>query len=899
MKRFRNIIHLNRVELLLLVIFLLVNLRALNWFQPSNVVMGGDLRPPVFPSAFLKGVFYTWNEIDWGIPSVYSPRILDPFSFLVTAFQEAGVNTSASQLMATYLMYVLVSILMYVYAKRLTNGDIIAAFIAALFFTSNIHLVVDREQTAIGFIDMSLMILPCLVAFAEGLKKESYTIIAISGFLFTLTYGAFPNYRAPVLCVVGLLVTLFFMYINAGLGVGYHKDGNAKFLNFSFDWGLFRKYIKCLAVFIFAVLLASIWVIMLIFANFSALLAGYAHTTTTVSSYGLLIEPHDVLRLIAKWSFYSGALGSYYTPYSVVYLGNPILIVLSYVPPILAFAALFVSRSRKLAIFFASVAAVFLAFTSGFSPMFYKVYVWLANNFAVMTAFREPTNWIFLVVLSYGILIGLFVSTSYRRIKNGVLKLLVVGLIIALLFYVSYPLFTGVVTENYLDTNIKGSYLPPYFEEAENAIPGNYWTILLPQRGTYVTYNFTNGGIFACGNPYPLVFSKPILSDCGTEYVQSENLDLLNEVYGLVLTGGDVNVAPEGRASASSVEKEGLVPAQAIDGDYKTRWASEHGTPQWFEVDWNTTQQLSSVKIFFENAYANDYAIETWNGSVWTTQVKVVNNTSLEPEYVFPQVASATKLRINFTEASPFNMVSMWELEAYVRNDGAPKFLGILGIKDFLVEENIISGNLTEVSDLKLLNGSTEISLANEWEGASLYQNSYALEKFYTADNVLPFSNLDNMYQLINDSAWSTIQHSAFINSNLETNLTSQIGTLQAPDSFSWQETSPTSYVAKAESNSEFLLVFLESYDTHWEAFVNGSPISENDHVEVNDFANGWLVNATGNLTITVVYETQNLLTASVAASTILPALLVVLLVRKNIREIAHNVMRKIRARRT
>jgi uncharacterized membrane-anchored protein len=93
--------------------------------------------------------------------------------------------------------------------------------------------------------------------------------------------------------------------------------------------------------------------------------------------------------------------------------------------------------------------------------------------------------------------------------------------------------------------------------------------------------------------------------------------------------------------------------------------------------------------------------------------------------------------------------------------------------------------------------------------------------------------------------------------------------------------------------------VFLESYDTHWEAFVNGSPISENDHVEVNDFANGWLVNATGNLTITVVYETQNLLTASVAASTILPALLVVLLVRKNIREIAHNVMRKIRARRT
>jgi len=246
----------------------------------------------------------------------------------------------------------------------------------------------------------------------------------------------------------------------------------------------------------------------------------------------------------------------------------------------------------------------------------------------------------------------------------------------------------------------------------------------------------------------------------------------------------------------------------------------------------------------------------------------------------------------------PFDMVSMWELETYTENDVAPKFLGMLGIKDFLVEEDLISGNLTDVSDLKLLNGSAEISLVNEWEGASLYENSYALEKFYTANNVLLFSSLNDMYQLINDSAWSTLQRSAFISSTAGANFTSQIGTLQEPDSFSWQEISPTSYVAKAESNSEFLLVFLESYDTHWEAFVNGRPISESDHVEVNDFANGWLINATGNLTITVEYATQNLLTASVAASTILPALFVVFLVRKNIREIAHNVLNKIRTRK-
>ena len=144
--------------------------------------------------------------------------------------------------------------------------------------------------------------------------------------------------------------------------------------------------------------------------------------------------------------------------------------------------------------------------------------------------------------------------------------------------------------------------------------------------------------------------------------MQSENLDLLNKVYGLMLTNGYENVAPEGNASASSVEKDGLVPAQAIDGDYNTRWASEHGMPQWFEIEWNKTQELSKIRIVFENAYANDYTIETWNGSNWTTQTKVENNTNLEPEYVFSQLTPATRLRINFTKASPFNMVSIWEL---------------------------------------------------------------------------------------------------------------------------------------------------------------------------------------------------------------------------------------------
>jgi hypothetical protein len=358
-------------------------------------------------------------------------------------------------------------------------------------------------------------------------------------------------------------------------------------------------------------------------------------------------------------------------------------------------------------------------------------------------------------------------------------------------------------------------------------------------------------------------------------------------------------VAPEGTASASSVEKEGLVPALAIDGNYNTRWASAQGMPQWFEIDWNATQELSGIRIFFQEAYANDYTVETWNGSNWTVQVTVENNTSLEPEYMFSQLTPTTKLRINFTEALPFNLVSIFELEVYTQETGVPKFLGVLGIKNLVVEQDLISGNATDVADIQQLNDSTSYALIQEWEGGvSLYENEYALEKLYPADNILLFSNLDDLYQLVNGSAWSTLQRSAFVNSTSDTNWASKIGTLEAPESFSWTEVSPTSYKANVESNAEFLLVFLESYDSHWAAFVNGQQIPESNHLEVNAFANGWLIDAPGNVTITVEYETQNLLTASIAASVGLPLLFMAFLVRNDLKAIALKLLRRLRKRK-
>jgi len=886
----RKKLRAKHVGILVAVFFLLFSLRVINWFEYPYVLISGDNRSPLIQEAFTKRVMYTWDETDFGMPSVYAPRILVPSYFFMTVFQAFGANLYVAQMMALLLMCFLSSILMFIFTKRLTNGNVAASFVAALYLTSNLYMINDREVTALAFLDEALVILPCLVTFAEGIMKRSYNFMAVSGLLFVLTYGSFPNFRVALLCAISLVLVLLFIFISSELRIGYSRDKASKLLGFSVEINSIYDYLKRISVFIVSALSASIWILTLISTSFTAFFQAYGQMG--VPSFVLDIRLHDVLRLITKWGFYSGDLGKPYVPYAEMYLHNPSILILSYLPPILAFASLLLSKPRKLTIYFSAVAALFLMLASGFSPLFSKLYPALATNIPFMIAFRESAQWSFFVIISYGILIGVTFSTLYNKSKNKALQIVTLGLAIMILLASSYPLTTGDVTRNWLNTNVKGSFFPNSYAELNVMLSNQYWALLLPQRNTYVIYDFS-GIPFSSGNPYPLIFSKPIISGLGTEYLQSENLVLLNKVHALMLTNGYENVAPEGNASASSAAKGGFAPSQAIDGDYNTRWASKESGPQWFEIEWSKTQELSKIRIIFWSAYANDYTMETWNGFNWTTRMKVQNNTSLEPEYVFSQLTPATRLRINFTKALPYNFTSIWELEVVAQTDGLSKFLGVLSVKYLILEKDLVSGSGYDVSELSL-DQDPNFTLAKEWDEVALYSNTNALQKLYAAANILNYKTLDDMFRAADESNWETLQDSAFSNSTSMNGIKSIA--LVPPENLVWNELSPTSYVVHVESKGAFVLVFSESYDAHWKVSVNGNQIQEKNHQEVNAFANGWLVDSTGNLTITIQYETQNILTVSVVAFISLSVLLLAFINRKDLKKIAYLFLQRLKS---
>lgn len=82
-------------------------------------------------------------------------------------------------------------------------------------------------------------------------------------------------------------------------------------------------------------------------------------------------------------------------------------------------------------------------------------------------------------------------------------------------------------------------------------------------------------------------------------------------------------------ATASSAE--GSNPAgNAVDGNPRTRWASDALDDQWIQVDLGEAVAFDQVKIDWEAAYARDFTVQvSTDGDAWT-DVKTVDNAAIE-----------------------------------------------------------------------------------------------------------------------------------------------------------------------------------------------------------------------------------------------------------------------------
>lgn len=163
------------------------------------------------------------------------------------------------------------------------------------------------------------------------------------------------------------------------------------------------------------------------------------------------------------------------------------------------------------------------------------------------------------------------------------------------------------------------------------------------EAGTTLTFSLNAKDQY--GNAFPVVRQWRIKKD-GNVVKNDSILDIQGVgIYTVeaVTDGGKVyshdvymtppmeNLALHKRVKVSSYENVGTVAESATDGDYLTRWGSQHTDDEWIYVDLGTPKYVSYVTLYWEAAYASLYEIQVSDdASDWTTVAEVSGGGGVE-----------------------------------------------------------------------------------------------------------------------------------------------------------------------------------------------------------------------------------------------------------------------------
>jgi beta-glucosidase len=124
------------------------------------------------------------------------------------------------------------------------------------------------------------------------------------------------------------------------------------------------------------------------------------------------------------------------------------------------------------------------------------------------------------------------------------------------------------------------------------------------------------------------------------------------------------NIALNMPASTSSTESSSYPASAAFDGDITTRWSSAYSDPQWEEVDLGSVQNITRVRLIWQDAFALSYSLQLSNDNTnWST----VDSTTTGAGSVSDLAAlgSGRYVRMYATQRYTSYGDSLWEFEVY------------------------------------------------------------------------------------------------------------------------------------------------------------------------------------------------------------------------------------------
>ncbi|GAA1719785.1 hypothetical protein GCM10009809_14450 [Isoptericola hypogeus] len=128
---------------------------------------------------------------------------------------------------------------------------------------------------------------------------------------------------------------------------------------------------------------------------------------------------------------------------------------------------------------------------------------------------------------------------------------------------------------------------------------------------------------------------------------------------------GTVHLSFDGVATASSVEGglDRLDARHVNDGDLGTRWASDYSDDQWVQVELAQPSDVSAVRLFWEEACAERFVVQTSvDGETWTDSATVDESTCATDDVELTASGPVSFVRVQGVERATSYGYSLHEL---------------------------------------------------------------------------------------------------------------------------------------------------------------------------------------------------------------------------------------------
>jgi hypothetical protein len=404
-----------------LILVIVVGLTPLLWFTPGNIITGTDIDFSPSPQERFEHRSYLWDgKILGGTDrsnNVASLVYIAPNALL----QILGFDLETNQKIGFVMWFELVGLSMYllmslifnknkksIYAQNLGK---LAASTLYMFGFYNMFLWV-RLQLSLTTLILVPLYIGILIATQKGIIKlrTAISFAVILGLLSAPT-----GLQPPLLYIFFLFIVLYLLFAIFAMRPAVFI---LKAKEFSKSWLLIGMSFIIGSLF---------WLTPLISYVVSA---GYGDSAVGKDVY----EVYSLIDWVSKplsfdniFRFYGDVIwhdswgGQPYFPDFEEYLRSPVLILLSFVIPILVFLPLFIVRRtqyRFFILFFSFIAILSLFLSKGVHSPFGSLYLWLVDNVPMFWIQRAPwQKFALFTSVSYSVLFGFSMYYLSTKIK--------------------------------------------------------------------------------------------------------------------------------------------------------------------------------------------------------------------------------------------------------------------------------------------------------------------------------------------------------------------------------------------------------------------------------------------------------------------------------------------------